>query len=170
MSNTFLISKKEMFPIGLILLLTLFRLIPHPWNFTPIIAVAIMSSFLFRNIYLSLLVLTLSMFLADLFLGFYKDMFFTYASLFLITFVFFSISKKINVKNLFIFGFFGSLIFYLISNFGVWMLSGMYEKSLNGLVTCYILAIPFFKNTLMSTIIFSYIAFFANNFYKKKLA
>jgi len=99
---------------------------------------------------------------------------FVYLSLFLITFIFFKISDKINFKNLFVFGFLGSLIFYLVSNFGVWA-SGVlspvtnlpYEKNLNGLISCYFLAIPFFKNTLFSTVIFSYAAFLVNHSYKK---
>ena len=170
MKNVLEISKKEIFPISLILILAISRLIPHPPNFTPIIAVAIMSSCFFKNINLSIIILVISMLLSDLFIGFYYNIFFVYFSLILITIIFFKINKKINYKTLLIFSFFGSLIFYIISNFGVWMLSGIYEKNLNGLVTCYILAIPFFKNTLMSTIIFSYIAFFANSFYKKKFA
>ena len=161
------ISEKEIFPIGLILLLAFSRLIPHPPNFTPIIAVAIMSGYFFKNINLSFIVLLISMLLADIFVGFYKNMFFVYSSLFLITFIFFKITDKINYKNLFALGFLGSVIFYLISNFGVWAVGNIYEKNLNGLISCYFLAIPFFKNTLFSTIIFSYAAFFANYFYKK---
>ena len=171
--KTFLkISAKEIFPIGLVLLLAFSRLIPHPPNFTPIVAVAIMSGYFFKNIKLSFVVLLIAMLLVDVFLGFYKHMLFVYLSLFLITFVFFKISDKINFKNLFVFGFLGSLIFYLVSNFGVWV-SGVlspvtnlpYEKDLNGLINCYYLAIPFFKNTLFSTIVFSYAAYLANYFY-----
>ena len=158
--------KKEIFPIGLILILALAKLIPHPPNFTPIIAVAIMSGYFFRNIYLSFAILLISMLLADVFIGFYNNMLFVYLSLFLIAFVFFKISKKINFKNLFVYGFIGSLIFFIISNFGVWALGSpgvydvAYEKNLNGLVECYILAIPFFGNTFLSTLIFAYPAIF----------
>ena len=158
--------KKEIFPISLILILALARLIPHPPNFTPIVAVAIMSSCFFRNIYLSFAVIIVSMLLADVFVGFYNNMFFVYASLLLIAFIFYKISKKINLKNLFFYGFAGSLIFFIISNFGVWALGSpgaygvAYEKSLNGLIECYILAIPFFGNTFMSTLIFAYPAIF----------
>ena len=174
MKNLTKILQKEIFPISLILLLAFSRLLPHPPNFTPIVAVAIMSGYFFRNVNLSFVVLLISMLLVDVFLGFYKHMFFVYLSLFLITFIFFKISDKINFKNLFVFGFLGSLIFYLVSNFGVWA-SGVlspitnlpYEKNLNGLINCYFLAIPFFKNTLFSTIIFSYGAFLANHFYAK---
>ena len=166
MQNLLTILKKEIFPIGLILVLVFARLIPHPPNFTPIIAVAIMSGYFFRNIYLSFSILLISMLLADAFIGFYNNMLFVYLSLFLIAFVFFKISKKINFKNLFIYGFVGSVIFFIISNFGVWALGSpgvydiAYEKNLNGLVECYILAIPFFGNTFLSTLIFAYPAIF----------
>jgi len=152
MKNLTKILQKEIFPVSLILLLAFSRLLPHPPNFTPIIAVAIMSGYFFKNIKLSFVVLLIAMLLVDVFLGFYKHMLFVYLSLFLITFIFFKISDKINFKNLFVFGFLGSLIFYLVSNFGVWA-SGVlspitnlpYEKSLNGLISCYLLAIPFLK-------------------------
>ena len=158
--------KKEIFPIALILILALARLIPHPPNFTPIIAVAIMSGYFFKNINLSFLTLVAAMLIGDLFIGFYENMIFVYASLLLITFVFYKISNKINFKSLFIYGFVGSLIFFIISNFGVWALGSpgvydiVYEKNLNGLVECYILAIPFFGNTFLSTVIFAYPAIF----------
>ena len=66
--------KKEIFPITLILILALSRLIPHPPNFTPIIAVAILSGYFFKNLYLSFLVLITSMIVADFFIGFYDNM------------------------------------------------------------------------------------------------
>ena len=166
MQNLFTILKKEIFPISLILILAFARLIPHPPNFTPIIAVAIMSGYFFKNINLSFLVLIVAMLLSDLFIGFYENVFFVYASLLLITFVFYKISKKINFKNLFIYSFAGSLIFFVVSNFGVWVLGSpgvnniAYAKDFNGLVECYILAIPFFGNTFLSTLIFAYPAIF----------
>jgi hypothetical protein len=154
--------KKNILPIGLILILTLSRIIPHPWNFTPVIAVAIMSGYFFKNVYLSFSILLISMLVADAFLGFYENMIFVYASLLLIAFIFYKISEKINFKNLFIYSFSGSVIFFVISNFGVWALQSPglnnlpYELSLSGLVECYILAIPFFPNTFLSTLIFVY--------------
>ena len=166
MQNLFIILKKEIFPISLILILAFARLIPHPPNFTPIIAVAIVSGYFFKNINLSLLTLLIAMLISDLFIGFYENVIFVYASLLLITFVFHKISNKINFINLFICGFAGSLIFFVVSNFGVWALGSpgvydiAYEKSLSGLIECYILAIPFFGNTFLSTLIFAYPAIF----------
>ena len=166
MQNLLNISKKEFFPIGLILILAFARLIPHPPNFTPIIAVAIVSGYFFKNINLSLLILLVAMLVSDLFIGFYENVIFVYLSLLLITFVFHKISNKINFKNLFIYGFAGSLIFFAVSNLGVWALGSpgvydiAYERSLSGLIECYILAIPFFGNTFLSTLIFAYPALF----------
>ena len=162
MQNLLTIIKKEIFPISLILILAFARLIPHPPNFTPIIAVALISGYFFKNINLSLLILLVAMLLSDLFIGFYENMIFVYASLLLITFVFHKISKKINYKNLFIYCFAGSFIFFIFSNFGVWALGSpgvldvAYERNISGLVECYILAIPFFGNTFLSTLIFAY--------------
>ena len=156
MQNLLINLKKEIFPISLILILALSRLMPHPDNFTPIIALAIMSSYFFRNVNFSYIIMLFSMLLADFFIGFYSHMLFVYLSLFLIVLIFFKISKKINYKNLFIFSFFGSVIFFLISNFGVWLVGNLYERNINGLIECYFMAIPFFKNTIISTLIFSY--------------
>ena len=166
MQNLLNILKKEIFPISLIVILAFARLIPHPPNFTPIIAVAIISGYFFKNINLSLLTLLIAMLISDLFIGFYENVIFVYASLLLITFVFHKISNKINFINLFIYGFAGSLIFFVVSNFGVWALGSPgvfnipYDKTLNGLIECYILAIPFFGNTFLSTLIFAYSAIF----------
>jgi len=166
LNNLYKITKKYSFPIGLILILSLSRLIPHPSNFTPVIAVAMLSGVFFKNIYLSLGTLIISMLLADVFIGFYNNILFVYLSLILIAFIFYTISKKINFKNLFAYGFFSSIIFFVISNFGVWALGSPavnnvpYEKSFEGLMQCYILAIPFFGNTFLSTIIFSYSAIY----------
>ena len=166
MDSLIKLIKKNIFPLGLILILTLSRIIPHPWNFTPVIAVAIMSGYFFKNIYFSFSILLISMLVADLFLGFYENMIFVYISLILISFIFYKFSKKINFKNLFFFSFLGSVIFFVISNFGVWVLESPslnnlpYEKNLSGLIECYILAIPFFHNTFLSTLVFSYSAIY----------
>ena len=151
MQNLVNILKKEIFPISLIIILAFARLIPHPPNFTPIIAVAIISGYFFKNFNLSVLILLSAMLISDLFIGFYDNIIFVYLSLIVITFIFHKISSNINFKNLFIYSFAGSVIFFVISNFGVWALGSpgvqdiAYEKSLNGLIQCYVLAIPFLE-------------------------
>ena len=167
--------KKEIFPIGLVLILILSRLIPHPPNFTPIVAVAIMSGYLFKNIYLSFATLLVSMLVADAFIGFYENIFFVYLSLLFLVYIFYKLGRKINLKNLFLYSFTGSILFFIITNFGVWSLGSPgldnvpYEKNLQGLIKCYILAIPFIKNTVLSTLIFSYSVLSVNSLKKKYL-
>ena len=176
MNKSYSVLQKNAFPIGIIIILALSRIMPHPPNFTPVIAVAIMSAYFFRNIYLAFSIILISMLMTDAFIGFYDNIIFVYLSLFLIISVFYKFSAKINLKNLFIFSFLGSIIFFLVSNFGVWALGSHaagnipYEKNLIGLVECYFLAIPFFGNTLISTILFAYSAYLANFYYYKKFS
>jgi len=165
-----ILEKQKLFPFIIILIMVLSRLILHPPNFTPIIAMAMMSGYFFKNFNLSVLILGFTMLFSDLFLGFHNNMIFVYIPLFVIVSFCFKISTKINYKNLFFLGIGSSLIFFLISNFGVWLLGNMYEKNLYGLMNCYILAIPFFNNTLISTFVFSYGAYTANFLYCKKFS
>lgn len=145
----------------LIVILISARLIPHPPNFTPIIAAAIISGAIFRNVYLAMLPIFLSMFISDLYLGFHSTIFYTYFSLFIVVLIFNMRMQKINLHNALVYGLVGSTIFFVISNFGVWLTSGLYTKDVKGLIECYYLAIPFFGNTLFSTIFFSYLGLLA---------
>ena len=151
---------KILYPIGVILFLAFSRMIPHPPNFTPIISMALLSGYFFSNIYLSVIILLISIFVSDFFLGFYENMFYVYFSIVLINLIFFKISYKINFKNLYLFSCSAALIFYFISNFSVWATGILYEKNLAGLINCYFLALPFLKNTLISTLFYSYLGLF----------
>ena len=158
--------KKEIFPITLVLILALSRLIPHPPNFTPIIAVAIMSAYFFKNVYFSLAVLLISMFISDIFIGFYNNMLLIYFTISLISFTFFQFAKILNSKNLLFFSLAGSVIFFVISNFGVWLIG--YPKTISGFIACYVAALPFLLNTLISTLIFSSVFHYCKSFNVKE--
>jgi len=145
----------------LITILVASRLIPHPSNFTPIIAAAIISGTIFKNFYLAVLSLFLSMLISDLYLDFHDTIFYTYFALFVIILLFRMRMQKINAINTLVYGFIGSTIFFLISNFGVWLSEGLYSKDIKGLIECYYLAIPFFGNTLLSTFFFIYLSLLA---------
>ena len=151
---------KIIYPIGVILFLAFSRLIPHPPNFTPIISMALLSGYFFSNIYLSVIILLISIFVSDFFLGFYENMFYVYFSIVLINLIFFNISYKMNFKNLYLFSCLAALIFYFISNFSVWATGTLYAQNLAGLINCYYLALPFLKNTLISTLFYSYLGLF----------
>ena len=145
--------KHYILPIGLILVLSLSRVIPHPSNFTPILAVGIFSGFYFKNFILSFFVVLSSMFLGDLYLGFHNTMFFTYISLIVATFLG-ALIKSFKFKQILLSGLAGSVSFFLITNFGVWAVTGMYLKNFSGLLQSYTMAIPFFHNTLISTFLY----------------
>jgi len=140
-------------PICLILVLSFTRLIPHPWNFTPILAASIFSGFYFKNFFLGLFVVIFSMFLGDLYLGFHSTMFFTYASLAVAVAIGILI-KNFKFSEILVSGLTGSICFFVITNFGAWLTLAMYEKNFAGLLQSYAMAIPFFHNTLISTFLY----------------
>jgi len=140
-------------PICVILVLSFSRIIPHPSNFTPILAAGIFSGFYFKNFILSFFIVIFSMFLGDIYLGFHSTMFFTYTSLSLAVLIGFFI-KKLSFKEVAFGGLASSVCFFIITNFGFWILSPMYEKSFAGLMQSYIMGIPFFHNTLISTFLY----------------
>ena len=158
------------FPISFILILSFSRLIPHPWNFTPVLAMGIFSGFYFRNFFLSSFIVIFSMFIGDLYLGFHSTMFFTYFSMIIaVTLGFFV--KDLRFIEILITGVTSSVCFFFVTNFGAWLTLDMYEKSLSGLLKSYFLAIPFFHNTLLSTLLYLTVLKFIFSFInRQKLA
>ena len=128
--------------IGIFLALAASRFVPHPPNFTSLLAL----SFYVPAI--------LGILITDLIIGFHETILFTWGSVVVIGII----SKYFNRSILFrLFGaLVGAVIFYLLTNFGVWI-SGLYQYNIAGLITCYTLALPFFGNTLISTLLFSVI-------------
>ena len=150
--------------LGIFIALAVTRLIPHPPNFTSLIALSFYVPLIFGSISISIVLL--SFVISDLFIGFHNLLFFTWGSVILIGLF----SKFFSSSNLIlrIFGVTsGALIFFITSNFGVW-LSGGYGYTYSGLIECYFLAIPFFHNTLISTIIYAFLIEFIIFIYQKK--
>ena len=164
------IAKKQIFPISLILILVLARLIPHPQNFTPILAVSIFAGFYFKQFFLSAFIVIVSMFLGDIYFGFHNTMLFTYVSLIVAVSLGLFI-KKFKFTEILFTGLSSSVCFFIITNFGVWFISGMYENNLSGLLQSYVMAIPFFHNTLISTLLYLVgLKLLFNLSFKKKVA
>ena len=145
------------FPLIILLSLVLFRIVPHPPNFTPIIAFAVISAYFFNNQILAFFILALSLIISDFIIGFYDGFVFNYIILFFLLFTSKILFKNLNFKSVTILSLYGSTIFFVISNFMVWLNSGMYQHTLDGLLICYINAIPFYGNTLISTFFYSYL-------------
>ena len=126
------------------------RLIPHPPNFTSVIALSFYIPAAFGLRFIPIVII--SLLFTDLIIGLHSTLLFTHGSVVLIGLI----SRYFNKSLLFrIFGTLtGAVIFYLVTNFGVWI-NGSYSYDLNGLVTCYALALPFFGNTILSSLIYS---------------
>ena len=99
------------------------------------------------------------MIIADVFLGFHGTMIWVYGSLILITIMGILLKNRTTLINCIGATMGGALLFFLLTNFGVWISSGFYPKSADGLLTCYSMALPFFGNTLTGTVFYSAVMF-----------
>ena len=136
--------------IGIFVALAASRFVPHPPNFTSLLALSFYVPVLLGVRYLPSLVL--SFVITDMIIGFHGVMLFTWGSIILI-----GLGSKFFAKTILnrIFGsLLGVCLFFIITNFGVWTL-GSYTYTFEGLILCYTLAIPFFTYSLISTFIFT---------------
>ena len=138
---------KSVFVVSLIFFAILSRFLPHPPNFTPIAAIALLSSKGFINRWVAFLIPIVSLFISDLFLGLHSTIPFVYGSFILIALLGRYV-KKINIFSVLL----SSSIFFLVTNLGVWLLH--YPLSIEGLFQCYILALPFFLNTVIGDLVY----------------
>lgn len=126
------------------------RFIPHPPNFTSTIAIAFYLPALFGTRYI--IVALTAFILSDLIIGIHFLLIFTWASIIIIGLI------SRYFKNIYfrICGIFSScIIFYFISNFGVWLLTDIYAENFEGLIMCYIMGLPFLKNSLLGSLFFT---------------
>lgn len=137
-----------------------FGYIDLPANFAPITAIALFAA-VFLPKKLSLIVPIIAMFIADIFIGFYNPavMFSVYLSFALISVIGLYLKKDYRVSNMIGGSLAGSILFFLITNFAVWAWAGYYPQTISGLIDCYIMAIPFFKNTLFGDLFYVTILF-----------
>jgi len=178
--------------IALVAIGVLGRLIPHPPNFTPIIAIALLASHLFKNKWIIILPSLMAMWISDLIInnylyGGYHDslvifspsFLWVYAPIICIALLGTVLIKKVKISNIALSSISGSLIFFLVSNFGVWIsgtisidgvLTPMFSKSLSGLITCYTVALPYFGNQLVGDLLYSATLFSSYSFALSKKA
>ena len=136
--------------LGIFAALAASRFIPHPPNFTSLLALSFYVPALLGQRYIPILIL--SFILTDYVLGFHNTVLYTWGSILLIGII----SKKF-IKSLLMRicgALLGACIFFIVSNFGVWSL-GYYGITFEGLIICYTVAIPFFTYSIISTIVFS---------------
>ena len=156
----------------MILLAAMSRLLPHPPNFAPIGGMALFGAAYFNKRYWAFLVPIISMWISDLvlnnvvyaqyfnrFVWFYGGSLFTYGAFALIVLFGMLSLKKIRLPNLIASALGSSVIFFLVSNFGVWFSGAMYPKTVSGLLACYTAGIPFFHNTILGDLVYTGVLF-----------
>ena len=148
---------KRVVLVFIILMAALSRLIPHPPNFTPIMAMALLGGVYFKNRQFAVMVPLLAMIVSDLVLGFHGTMIWVYSSIIIISLCASLLKPKMIHLGLASVG--SSLFFFLVTNFGVWITSSLYPKTLTGLGASYIAGLPFLQNAMMGDLMYVGILF-----------
>ena len=168
----------------LVIILAFSRIIPHIPNFSPLGAICLFGATHFRWKWQAFLVPIFATWLSDLYLNnyiynqgqvdfiwFYQGFHWQYISYLFIALLGLSLfKKKINPVRLLGGAIGSSIIFFLISNFGVWASGGLYSKNTYGLISCYIAGIPFIKGTLIGNLFYTTVIFYSYYFLQIKFS
>lgn len=166
-------SKKSVYILtGIIIFAALSRMLPHAYNFTPIGAIALFGAAYFANKKWALAVPLIALWISDLFLNnlkysafydgfqwFTPGLLYLYGSVAMIVILGYYLLKKITFGRVLGGALGASIIFYIVSNFGVWVSSPMYPLTFEGLIACYVAAIPFFHYTIAGNVVYSALMF-----------
>jgi hypothetical protein len=145
--------------LGMILFAAVLRIVPHPWNLTPVGAMALFSGAMVRNRVMAFAFPLVAMLAGDLIVGLHILMPVVYASFLISTALGFSLRKCRSAARLGGVVLLGAIQFFLITNLAVWMFLNSYPKTFSGLMACYAAGVPFFGNTLAGDICYSTILF-----------
>ena len=150
------------------LLLVLSRVVPHPPNFTPILAGIIFIPFIKKDFIFSMIVPIVVMLISDSIIGMHSLMLWTYLPILILSFLAFYFHQD-SFRRVINLAIFSPIIFFILSNFGVWVNSAKYSRDFSGLVECYIYAIPFYASSAISCILFSIVFYLIRQLIFKKI-
>ena len=143
-----------------ILVAAALRLVPHPPNFTPIGAMALFSgAYLGRRGVIAFAAPLGALLLSDLVLGFYRGMPTVYFSVALVVIIGWLSLRRTSPLRIGAAAIASSVLFFVMTNFGMWLSSGFYPRTLAGLEACYVAAIPFFQNTVAGDLFYATLLF-----------
>lgn len=163
-------------PIALVLLIlvaALTRLVPHPFNFSPVEAMALFGGAYFAKRWVGVLMPLVGMLISDIVLGMvngglYVEHFtslpflLVYSCIALSAVMGFGMRGKVNTPRVIGYSLAGSVLFFLVTNFGVWLTATSMpgsEACIAGIAPCYISALPFFQATVLGTLFYSALMF-----------
>ena len=144
---------------AMICVAAMFRVLPHLPNFTPIAAMALFGGAVLKDKRWAIGIPLLAMFLSDWIIGFHSLAPLIYLSLVVMVFMGALVGEPRRVLPMAFVATGASIFFFAVSNFGVWALGTLYPRTLDGLVACYVAALPFFQNTLLGTLFYSALLF-----------
>jgi Family of unknown function (DUF6580) len=144
---------------SIIVLAAALRIAPHPWNFTPVGALALFSGAMLRDRRVAFLCAIMAMLAGDLVLGFNKLSPLVYASFAVSVLIGRWLKDKRAISSVAGATLLGAVQFFLITNFGVWAFLNSYPPGAGGLLACYIAGIPFFWNTLAGDALYATLLF-----------
>jgi uncharacterized protein DUF6580 len=148
------ISQKEnllyrlLLALAVIIIAAAFRIAPHPWNFTPVGAMALFSGALIKDRRLAVAFPLLALFAGDIFIGFHKLMPVIYPSFLLSVLIGRWLRDRRTITRISLATLLSAIQFFLVTNFAVWWLLNSYPKTAAGLAACYLAGFPLFWNTL----------------------
>lgn len=141
--------------LGLIVLVAVARLLPHPPNFSPVMALALFGGAYFASRWTGLAITGAAMLLSDLALGFHPLMWAVYLSFAAVVLLGGLLrDKRDRLGPVFLATVGGSLLFFITTNFAHWLMFNTYPHTLEGLVACYVAALPFLQNSLAGNLLF----------------
>ena len=153
--------------IGLFIFGLVTRLIPHVPNFTPILAISLFAGAYLNKKYAIWFPITLYI-ISEAMIGLNSVILFTGGSILLITLLGWKLRNRISLKNNLVFALFSAILFFVVTNFGVWLV-GWYPPTLSGLIQCYVAGIPFFRMTLIATLSYVTLLTLAHNAIAKRV-
>ena len=165
--NIFKFNARFTFITGIIVFGAVMRLIPHWPNFTPIAAMALFGGAHLQKKHLAFLVPLAAMFISDLILGLHQWMLAVYASFAIVVFIGIFLRSRIKIGSVLLASVVSSLLFFIITNFAIWIGSPFYPQNTAGLIECYVAGLPFLNNGIMGDLVFS--TLFFGGFYLAQL-
>lgn len=154
------LTPRFIFVISVVFAAALSRLLPHFPNVTPIAAIALFGGTYINRKSLAFILPIAALFISDLFIGFYPEMYAIYLSFAITVGLGYILRKKTNLTTTTVASLASSVLFFLLTNFAVWMSAGFaYPMNSNGLILCYEAALPFFRNELFGTLAYNTLFF-----------
>lgn len=150
---------RTLLALAMIAIAAALRIAPHPWNFTPIGATALFSGAVLKDRRLAFFFPLLALFAGDVFVGLHKLMPVVYASFLLSVAIGFWLRDRRTIVRISLATLLGALQFFIIVDLGVWALMSTYPHTLQGLLACYVAAIPFLWNMLASDALYAALLF-----------